>query len=323
MPVKNALPYLDDAIASVLRQTREDFEFIIGDDASTDGSSERLAVWAQRDARIKLMRRAVSDGPVGSSNWVAFAATCSIVARMDADDICHPDRFRREIEVLEAHSDAVMVGSTFKGIDEKGRFTRPSIVGPYPHEAGGPMPIAHGSIMYRREAFERVGGYAAGTDYFEDCDLYSRISAIGSILVIVDPLYEYRFSRSSGRLNVDVATLRRAMRTKSHIVSSTASVDRSNHRNALRTIGMIRLWAGHRPGILQALFRDGAIDWTLSSARLMPLALAGEMFPGAVRALARLKLRLGNYLRRRSHHACEIFEWQPSYVSYTMLPPRP
>jgi len=63
MPVHNALPYLDEAIESILSQTYSDFEFVILDDASTDGSAERLAEWAERDPRIRLISAEYNLGP--------------------------------------------------------------------------------------------------------------------------------------------------------------------------------------------------------------------------------------------------------------------
>src|SRR3954447_9691746 len=89
MPVRNALPYLDAAVESILGQTFRDFEFVILDDASTDGSTERLRHWASRDARIRLLEESRNLGPVLSSERVARAARAPVVARMDADDISY------------------------------------------------------------------------------------------------------------------------------------------------------------------------------------------------------------------------------------------
>ena len=79
MPVKNAMPFLDAAITSIVEQSFADFELVIGDDGSSDGSTERLREWARRDKRIRLLERTTSCGPVGSSNWVANAALPPIV----------------------------------------------------------------------------------------------------------------------------------------------------------------------------------------------------------------------------------------------------
>ena len=67
MPVHNALPHLDEAIESIVGQTYKDFEFVILDDASTDGSTERLREWAKRDPRIRLIEVKINLGPALSS----------------------------------------------------------------------------------------------------------------------------------------------------------------------------------------------------------------------------------------------------------------
>src|SRR6185503_10477643 len=122
MPVRNAMPYLDDAIASILLQSHENFELIIGDDGSTDGSSERIDEWARRDGRIRVIRNGGSGlGPAGSSNWVARAARHPLIARMDADDISMPDRLRAQVLALRADPEAVIVGSLFDYVDGAGR----------------------------------------------------------------------------------------------------------------------------------------------------------------------------------------------------------
>src|SRR5437764_6248747 len=91
MPVHNALPHLDEAVQSILGQTYTKFEFVIYDDGSTDGSTERLRYWAEQDGRIRLTVGKRNLGPVGSSNFVVGKASGDLIARMDADDISHPD----------------------------------------------------------------------------------------------------------------------------------------------------------------------------------------------------------------------------------------
>src|SRR5215475_7954931 len=94
MPVYNALSFLDDSISSILGQTLGDFEFVILDDASTDGSTERLREWAARDRRIQIYESKQRLGLSACSNAVVREARASIVARMDADATAHPDRLR-------------------------------------------------------------------------------------------------------------------------------------------------------------------------------------------------------------------------------------
>src|SRR6266498_1262940 len=92
MPVLNALPFLDESIRSILAQSFGDFEFVILDDASNDGSREVLHEWSQRDRRISFYESRHHLGLSGSSNFVVSKARAPVVARMDADDISHPDR---------------------------------------------------------------------------------------------------------------------------------------------------------------------------------------------------------------------------------------
>src|SRR5215212_10172661 len=96
MPVHNAMPYLDAAVESILGQTLQNFEFVIVDDASTDGSTERLREWTSTDPRIRLIEEKANLGPALSSERVARAARAPFVARMDADDVSDPDRLAEQ-----------------------------------------------------------------------------------------------------------------------------------------------------------------------------------------------------------------------------------
>src|SRR3977135_257076 len=98
MPVHNALPFLNESISSILAQSFTDFEFVILDDASTDSSLELLREWSRRDQRIQIHESTQRLGLAGSSNAVVSEARSAIIARMDADDVAHPDRLRRQWE---------------------------------------------------------------------------------------------------------------------------------------------------------------------------------------------------------------------------------
>ena len=119
MPVYNCRAYLDDAIESVLEQTLDDFEFIVVDDGSTDGSRERLAEWEQKDSRIRLLVRS-HLGVTRALNEALFSARGIFVGRMDADDISEPDRLRRQVVFLHENPDIVAVGTATLFIDEDG-----------------------------------------------------------------------------------------------------------------------------------------------------------------------------------------------------------
>jgi len=321
MPVKNAMPFLDAAIASILDQSFTDFELVIGDDGSTDGSTECARGWAARDARIRLLERTKSGGPVGSSNWVANAARAAVVARMDADDIAHRDRLGRQIALLDARPDVVLVGTLFEAIDAKGRLTRRS--GSRAVDGRDPPPIAHGSIMYRKAVFDRVGGYADGTDYFEDTDLYYRIAAAGTLMVLTQPLYRYRFSETSSRLNIPVARLQhafdvlRAKKRADRRLPPAAMAAGDLRPDTLRAVGSLRLWSGGRPGVLRDLLRSRALGWNMDAVRTVAWAVWGTISPGTLRASMRVVGAIRARRTRRGFDDSGMVEWRPRAVRDT------
>jgi glycosyltransferase involved in cell wall biosynthesis len=209
MPVRNAGRYLDTSIGSILAQTYRDFEFVIVDDASEDDSWERIQEWGSRDERIRALHSAERLGPAASSNLVARATAGELIARMDADDWSHPRRLEKTVAVLDGEADAVLVGSLCEGMDANGRLTRPldrSLLRSTP-------PCPHGSVVYRRWAFERLGGYRECCAYWEDFDLYVRLAREGRLLVLPEALYRLRFHAGSGRQSQGVAAFNRALLT--------------------------------------------------------------------------------------------------------------
>ena len=199
MPVRNALPYLDDAVRSILGQSHGDFEFVIGDDASTDGSTESAARLGGARPAHPAVRAARPARPGGELQLGGRQGR-------GAADRAHGRRRHRPsgpaaaaAAVLAARPDAALVGSPPVGIDDKGRVVREQMrwtIG----NGGFSAPFAHGSILFRRAAFDRVGGYRAQCAYWEDIDLYLRMARIGAVLVLPDALYYYRFADTSTRL---------------------------------------------------------------------------------------------------------------------------
>jgi glycosyltransferase involved in cell wall biosynthesis len=219
MPARNAAPYLDAAIRSIHEQTLRDFELVILDDASTDDSPTILARWAERDPRIRLHRTERPLGMVGAANRVVALASAPLIARMDADDVAHPDRLARQIEVLEKRPDVVLVGTLADGIDAGGHRVRPRDAWRLVRRSHY-APFPHGSATFRREPFERIGGYREHNGW-EDQDLFRRLGEVGTIAVLPDVLYHYRY----------------------HADCASAQA-RAN--GTIRAGAAIRLWAGDR-----------------------------------------------------------------------------
>lgn len=198
MSVYNGERFLEAAIASVLAQTFADFEFLILDDGSTDGSRAIISDFAGRDARIRPVFRE-NRGLIASLNQLLETARAPLIARMDADDICLPDRFEKQIAFLAGHPDHGVIGTFTRDIDEYGQpYPLSTTEHPRTHEQfldhaanGGPL-LAHPSVMYRRDVVLAAGGYHAAFRHCEDFDLWLRLASRTRIANLSDRLIQYR-----------------------------------------------------------------------------------------------------------------------------------
>jgi glycosyltransferase involved in cell wall biosynthesis len=197
MPVYNAERYVSDAVESILTQTFTDFEFLIVDDGSTDGSRAILERHVSHDARIKLVSRA-NTGYLVALNEMLGRARGEYVARMDADDVALPQRFDRQVHYLDEHPECVLAGSRVILIDPDGdaltemgaALTHEEIDGAF-MGAQGQM-VYHPAVMFRRRAVMELGGYRPEYYLTEDLDLFLRLAEVGRIVNLAEPLLKYR-----------------------------------------------------------------------------------------------------------------------------------
>jgi len=193
MPVFNGERFLSEAINSILAQTFADFELLVMDDGSTDGS---LAIArSYTDPRLRIISEA-HYGLVSTLNRGICESRGEYIARMDADDISDPQRFERQIACLDAQHSTVMVGCRARIINAAGH-----LISDYPAppvEGRGLVlslyrsnPFVHGSVMLRRKPVASVGGYRTAFLTTEDYDLWLRLSEIGWLVNL--PLYLYSF----------------------------------------------------------------------------------------------------------------------------------
>ena len=118
MPVFNAAPFVSAAIGSVLAQTCPDFELIIVDDASTDGSREIIAGFG--DERIHKIWQEENLGAAYAKNTGLVVARGEFIAFLDADDIAFPGRLAAQLDFLQGHPDISILGSQITPIDAQG-----------------------------------------------------------------------------------------------------------------------------------------------------------------------------------------------------------
>ena len=194
LPVYNAEAYVDKAIESMLHQTYADFELIVINDGSTDRSLEIVRSYA--DPRIKVVSRE-NRGLVASLNEGIALAQGEYIARMDADDISLPQRFEKQVALLDAMPTVAVCGTWADVIDAqgavKGDYTYPPIntkaIRAYVLRHN---PFIHPTVMMRKNVFEKVGGYWKAFKHVEDYELWTRIVFAYDVANIPEKLLHYR-----------------------------------------------------------------------------------------------------------------------------------
>lgn len=309
MPVHNAMPYLDESIQSILGQTFTDFEFVILDDASTDGSSEALSKWAQKDSRIRLHRSERNLGLSATSNFIVRQSRAPLVARMDADDVSHPERLMRLWNVMQSQPDIALVGTLCDGIDSMGRKIRPSDRWRLVRRSEFP-PFPHGSVMFRRAVFEEFGGYNEKYASGEDQELFLRIARSKRVAVLPDVLYHYRYHQ--GCTTIFQLTAEAQENGLRRFVYDRRLPDGASGPDlrALRSAASIQLWAGQRPELLRLLLADGALKWNAQSAYTLAWAAWARVSPGSLRASLRAFIRTRDLLAGTRHRDGRVCEWR-------------
>jgi glycosyltransferase involved in cell wall biosynthesis len=195
MPVYNADRFLQEAVDSILNQTLDDFELIVINDGSTDGSLSLLQDYAAKDPRVRLFSRE-NKGLVATLNEGISAARGEFIARMDADDRCEPTRFALQIDRLRQEPALVALGSWAVAIDQDGMRIGPAPV-PLEHEEierallAGRSCIYHPAVMMRAPALRQIGGYRDMAPA-EDFDLWLRLSEVGRLANLREPLFIWR-----------------------------------------------------------------------------------------------------------------------------------
>ena len=193
--------FVMQAVQSILDQSFTDFEFIIVDDGSQDGSYEVVSKFT--DPRIRIIRQ-TNHGLVSVLNKGVKLARANYIARQDADDISLPKRFEKEIELIETDEKLGLVGSFFKYVDEKSlKPTGVTIISPtksidLARNLYFNNPIGHGTALIRKQAIDEAGGYSDKYGPNEDYYLWHRIVVAGwRIGVVPEVYYLYRLSSQS------------------------------------------------------------------------------------------------------------------------------
>ena len=195
IPILNGMPYLPETLASIEVQTYTNWEVLVWDNGSTDGTLEELKKWIP-DRLPGRIFTGEPHGVGGSLKRLVEECKTELCARIDADDINFPERLEQQIAFLDAHPEVAVLGSQMKYIDSKGNVQEPLYHVPLEHNdivhtMLKANCIGHPSIIFRRSAVLQVGNYREVKNV-EDYDLWLRLAAQFKFANLEQPLVYYR-----------------------------------------------------------------------------------------------------------------------------------
>jgi glycosyltransferase involved in cell wall biosynthesis len=198
--VYNGDRFLPEAIESVLGQSHQDFEILLVDDGSTDGSRGIMKRYARLDKRVRFITQE-NRGRCEAANRGLEEARFDWVARLDADDVFLPRKIERQLQYLAEYPGARVIGTLGYFINEEGRrLGFIGTAGPFDKtgfrkysENGVPIRFIHSSVLMHRQTILDAGGYRPEFLQVEDMDLWNRLAEGGHLLLTVpEPLVLYR-----------------------------------------------------------------------------------------------------------------------------------
>jgi GT2 family glycosyltransferase len=215
---------------------------------------------------------------------------------MDADDLCEPERLQREWEVMRDNPDVALVGSLCDGIDTAGNQIRPRdrwrIVrhSPFP-------PFPHGSVMFRRQIFEAVGGYRKAFEGHEDMDLFRRMAEKGRVVTLPEALYHFRYHAQNS--------------TGKELFKLDTDIHR-NHNASLTDLyhlGAMRLWSGRAPNIFRSV-REAKIGWSKRVLWITIWSAWADLDPRSLRSFVKKMVYLRDMIASTRVSDGRFYEWR-------------
>jgi glycosyltransferase involved in cell wall biosynthesis len=199
MPAYNTGKYIAEAIRSVLQQTFRDFTLLIINDGSPDDTE--AVIRSFDDPRIFLINQP-HRGIASALNKGLSVTQSPYIARFDADDICLKNRLEEQVLFLDEHPGHVLVGGEAEYISEDGEHLFHFRCVGHTHEEimqkiYAYCPFIHSSVMYRKDAVDKTGGYSVHAHNFEDYLLWMQLMKEGHFHNLSSELIRVRFNPAS------------------------------------------------------------------------------------------------------------------------------
>jgi glycosyltransferase involved in cell wall biosynthesis len=194
LPVRAPAPWLDQALDSIVGQQMSGWRLLLvmdGYSADVQNVIDELPPLTAK--RVEVLPE--GSGLVAALNHGLSVSHAQFIARLDADDVCRPERLSRQVAYMSEQANCVALGTGVEHSDEHGDvlgIRGPSKPGTLVGKLRWRCPIAHPTAMIRRESIVEVGGYRAVARHAEDFDLWLRLAAKGEIHAIPEVLLSYR-----------------------------------------------------------------------------------------------------------------------------------
>ncbi len=206
IPTYNRLDLLPFTLDSAQSQTYRDLEIIVVDNASVDGTEAFMTTRASADPRILYIRKPVNEGMIASYTTGLMRGTGEFFCTLDSDDTIEPDKVARQVTLMDARPDIDICYTRFWNMDSDGRRINKTWLLPEGHTLPTLLQgcfVCFASVMMRREALLRVGGFDPNIAMVDDWDILLRFAIDGKpFACIQEPLTSYRLHRNNITRNV-------------------------------------------------------------------------------------------------------------------------
>lgn len=312
LPVYNGAEFLNGALASLRRQTFDNYEIIAIDDGSTDASGEMLKVAAQADPRIRVITNDTNIGLAASLNKAIGAARGELFARLDADDEAAPERLAKQVAEFDLNPSLILLGSNVNVIDAAGKRLWLSN---YPRDDAFirctcllENPFAHPTVMLRAEPVRRQRLlYDESFETAQDWEFWTRLLAFGRGKNMPEPLVRRRIHAQTISTKRRENQIKNSLRIMENYVGAVVGRDAWNRekfmaiiegflagrddadRNGVSRIlacsyvlDLLKLWRARRPDMYVRRY-EAQVLW-----RVMRMSFVPPLPPGVLKLLLRL-----------------------------------
>jgi glycosyltransferase involved in cell wall biosynthesis len=270
VPSYNNVSFIDETMDSILRQSFEDFELVVADHSSSDGTWERLQPY-RSDPRVSLLRTRTGGGALRNWERVTASARGELVKLVCGDDIIYPSALSVQVEAMDANPSVVLVAARRDLVDARGGLVKArrglaGLTGRVPGRVAARHTVVAGSnifgepacVLIRRQTLERAGGWDGRHPYVIDEATYVNVLLRGDFLGIDRALAAFRLSSSQWSV---------------HLAREQAG----------QVIGFHHRLAGDEPGLLSRmdLLRGDAMARGMAYARRLAYVWVGRRMHAA------------------------------------------